>query len=887
MRRRTGTVLAGLVLAIVCIAGVGRAERLTLDRWMVTGAVTVPYAMLDEDLESDPAAVLLDAPPVDPYDAWFREGDEVTFAPGAKSAFAEGPLDFAPPAAGSGELRVAYAAAYLNVPAWQEATLEVAGNAPFRLFLDGEEALVRTAAADSDSAATGPVTLDQGLRRLLLVTAARGADSLDAWRFEITLDRGDEAEPALAPEATLDPVHPFEITDYYLQESVGSFDLTEDGRWLAAVLRRLDRRKDKTVARLEVWDLKSRRKAWNYFAPQGISAASWAPDGLRLLIVVPGSDGHDVLLWHRDTGMLETVMRNRDDNGDYLWGPDGEVLYYTKTEPYEEQEDQEYKVMWGLEDRWKESVRYGDLRWRNDSEVYFHALDGAEGKLTEGRYNPESFLISPDGGKLVLTRTVPVPRRPFLLPEIWTVSTSTGEAKRVYDGGLGRVQNLTFSPDGGRLAFAAPADPVVPREGLDNIYPDHNAAELDLWILDLATGEAENRTRDFAPAVVGSYYGTGRGGLLLWREDGRIAFTAAYGKHIRFYLYDPDAGAGFEEIDLPTPGASMVAASRRGTRLVYQADRLNDFPRVYQFDWKRRRGGELFAHNETLRRLTTLPRTVQYDYVNEDGTTIPGYLVYPAGYDSTKSYPMIVDFYGGVIGYGDGFRWGEQVYADRGYFVYVPVPRGASGYGQEFADDHNNDWGRKAGVDMNRGVKHVIAHVPGVDGARVAPTSGSYGGFMTMYLLSMPKDDPDCFDYATGISGYGISDIASYWGAGWWGFLYSDYAAAPGSFPWNNRELYVGQSPLYRADNITAPLLMFHGEEDINVPIVESDQMYTALKVLGREVEFIRWPNEGHNIYSKRAKYLLTKRMNLEWMDKHLRGLPGAWDKRMEKEHKK
>ncbi|MCG8462456.1 MAG: prolyl oligopeptidase family serine peptidase, partial [Holophagales bacterium] len=165
--------------------------------------------------------------------------------------------------------------------------------------------------------------------------------------------------------------------------------------------------------------------------------------------------------------------------------------------------------------------------------------------------------------------------------------------------------------------------------------------------------------------------------------------------------------------------------------------------------------------------------------------------------------------------------------------------------------------------------KFLDAH-PSVDASRVGAIGASYGGFMTMHLLT----HTDLFTAA--ISHAGISNLSSYWGRGWWGYLYSAAASAE-SFPWNARDLYVGQSPIFSADRIRTPLLLLHGDADVNVPAVESHQMYTALKLLGREVELIEIGGEDHTIltYPKRK---LWARTILAWFDRYLKGQPEAWE---------
>jgi dipeptidyl aminopeptidase/acylaminoacyl peptidase len=181
-----------------------------------------------------------------------------------------------------------------------------------------------------------------------------------------------------------------------------------------------------------------------------------------------------------------------------------------------------------------------------------------------------------------------------------------------------------------------------------------------------------------------------------------------------------------------------------------------------------------------------------------------------------------------------------------------------------------NNWGITVADEIIQGVEAFLAAHPNMDRERVGCIGASYGGFMTMLLTTRTDLFAGCVAHA------GISNIASYWGEGWWGFGYSAVATAE-SFPWNRPDIYVEQSPLYRADRITTPLLLLHGTADTNVPPGESEQLYTALKLLGRDVEYIRVEGEDHHIlqYPKRKLWMETI---VAWFDKQLKGEPEWWE---------
>lgn len=234
---------------------------------------------------------------------------------------------------------------------------------------------------------------------------------------------------------------------------------------------------------------------------------------------------------------------------------------------------------------------------------------------------------------------------------------------------------------------------------------------------------------------------------------------------------------------------------------------------------------------------------------------------------------MIVYYYGGCTPTTKQLEflpYPFQVFAGQGYVVYVVEPSGAIGFGQEFAARHVNTWGQGSADDIIEGTKKFVEEHSFVDGKKIGCIGASYGGFMTQYLQTRT----DIF--AAAISHAGISNIASYWGGGNWGYSYGQ-TAQYGSFPWNNPDLYTKQSSLFNADKIHTPLLLLHGTADTNVPTNESQQLFTALRILGRPVSYVQVDGENHYIanYAKRQAWQSTI---FAWFAYWLKGQKLWWE---------
>ena len=261
-----------------------------------------------------------------------------------------------------------------------------------------------------------------------------------------------------------------------------------------------------------------------------------------------------------------------------------------------------------------------------------------------------------------------------------------------------------------------------------------------------------------------------------------------------------------------------------------------------------------------------------WNYVNSKGETVYGRLYLPKDFDATKKYPMIVYYYGGCSPTSRSFEspYAPQIWNSLGYIAYIVQPSGATGFGQEWASRHVNTAGQGPAEDIIEGVKKICEEHPYINKEKIGCMGASYGGFMTQYLQTIT----DIF--ACAVSHAGISNHTSYWGEGYWGYSYSEVSMA-NSYPWSHKDLFVNHSPLFNADKIHTPLLLLHGDSDTNVPIIESLQMFTALKLLGREVALVEVKGENHHIldYAKKEKWLATQ---MAWFQRWLKDDPSWWE---------
>jgi dipeptidyl aminopeptidase/acylaminoacyl peptidase len=276
---------------------------------------------------------------------------------------------------------------------------------------------------------------------------------------------------------------------------------------------------------------------------------------------------------------------------------------------------------------------------------------------------------------------------------------------------------------------------------------------------------------------------------------------------------------------------------------------------------------QLTKTNESFLAPFALKPAEEVTWEGAAGAKVSGYIIKPANFSPSKKYPMVVLIHGGPQGaWNDnwGYRWNPQAFASAGYVVFMPNPRGSTGYGQQFVDDVSGDWGGKPFTDIMNGVAHVIG-LGYVDKERLGAAGGSYGGYMVNWIEGH-NDDPR-FQFKVLVSHAGIFNLASMYGATeelW--FTDWEFKGAP----WDNPEMYTRWSPSMFVKNFKTPMLVVHGELDYRVPVGEGLQIFTALQRRGVDSKLLYFPDEGHWILKPQNSVLWYNTV-LDWFGKYLK----------------
>ncbi|HZI87782.1 MAG TPA: S9 family peptidase, partial [Pyrinomonadaceae bacterium] len=270
----------------------------------------------------------------------------------------------------------------------------------------------------------------------------------------------------------------------------------------------------------------------------------------------------------------------------------------------------------------------------------------------------------------------------------------------------------------------------------------------------------------------------------------------------------------------------------------------------------------LSAHNDSFTRSVMTSSPEEINFRSFDGTRVQGWLIKPANFRDDRRYPLIMSVHGGPHGMsGWGFNATFQAYAARGYAVLYLNPRGSSGYGQKFSDGTLNEWGGGDYKDLMAGVDEALRRYPWIDSARMGVTGGSYGGFMTNWIITQTPR------FKAAVASASVSNLVSFYSTS----LYQDLIHAEfGGFPWDNYEQLWQWSPMRYVRQAQTPTLFLHGELDNDVHITQAEEMYMALKRRGVESVLVRYPREGHGLREPRHRVDAIER-TLAWFDRFLK----------------
>jgi len=708
------------------------------------------------------------------------------------------------------------------------------------------------------------------------------------------------------------PLNPEDILSF---TCVGDPQLSPDGNRLAYVKQWFD--PDTHESKTDVFVIDLLNGTTTRLTNSGKDTSPrWSPAGDRIAFVSSRSGRSQIWIIDVSGGEAWRLPTKQEVQGGLAWCPSGTRIFFASNAfskpagwiPYpgspeddrQRADEQARRILepkdknsQGKDDKKRNEVKViTRLRYRFDGIGYFSDLrrqvlcvdvpeipsgikEADAVQITQGDFDHSLPAPSPDGKWIAVEAFRTGDADYVTRSEIWVFNVETKTPYLLYSA-PGPVYNLQWSPDGSMIAFY----------GHDSARGVSTKTDLYVACLDdrlqalshegkpqpLGADNIHNLTHGtdlHAGMMIGSDISFRGGPALKW-DGQKVYFCAA--EQGAAYLYSATQVDNRWDVRriCGSPDVAISGFSVSGGRIVLKQSTLTQPENLFLVDVEHSDGQgktleQLTFENEELLSQVKLGTWEKFRCKSPDGQELDGWLIYPAGTEPSQvkaqpeqhNFPLVVPVHGGPHGaYGSAFMFHAQMFAGRGYAVAYFNPRGSASYGQDFMDCIDGKWGDKDYLDIMSGVDAVVSK-GFIDQSNMFIHGWSYGGYMTTWVVTQT----DGFKAACAgapvtdmYAGYGTSDI-----------LWSDEQEF-GAKPWEDPETLLKSSPLNYVAQVTTPILLMHGENDLRCPILHTEEFYTGLRRLGKTAVMVRYPGEFHGLRKPVHRIDRHKRL-LAWFE--------------------
>jgi len=684
----------------------------------------------------------------------------------------------------------------------------------------------------------------------------------------------------------------FTPEDLYQIELILDAQISPDGQRVVYVVQRVDRETEKKCSNLWIVPTGQGPARQFTYGDQSDRQPRWSPDGSQIVFLSNrGTDKQSQLyLIPVDGGEARPLTDVKGEFGSYQWSPDGTRLvcsFRAKDAEVIAREEDEGKKKLGVVSRHITRVHYkldgsGYLpqeRW------HLWTVDAATGEATqltgtadeEKRYDEQQPRWSPDGSQIVfVSNRSPDPDLDRDAVDLWLVPAAGGALTRL-ETPYGRKFNPSFSPDGALVAYLG-------SEGREEWWRN-----TTLYVVPLPGSAQEGSVQarnlsgaydlDVSSNTINDLPGHLPMSAPTWSADGQRIY-AQVSRHGSTALYAFETTQGGAEPRVVVGGRAAIGAfslDEGQSTLACMRGNMGELVQVWVYDLDKE-GVLKRSTDRTLRharKRTTVNQAlferrdqgkVEETWIKSpDGTDLQGWILTPPGFDPAQKYPAILEVHGGPTAmYGCLFMHEFHVLAAQGYVVFFTNPRGSQGYGEEHCKAVFNHFGEDDYADVMAWVDYVQAK-PYVDETRMGVTGGSYGGFMTNWIIGHDHR------FAAAVTQRSVSNWVSFYGSA--DMNYSFQAFLGGKPAWEDLENYWRQSPISAIAAAQTPTLVIHSENDMRVPQEQGEQVYVALKRKGVDTELVLFPEEPHGLSREGRTDRRVVRLQhiLRWFDRYLK----------------
>jgi dipeptidyl aminopeptidase/acylaminoacyl peptidase len=511
--------------------------------------------------------------------------------------------------------------------------------------------------------------------------------------------------------------------------------------------------------------------------------------------------------------------------------------------------------------------------------VWIVDVDRPEARqLTSGGFYDHAVSFSPRGDEIAFVSNHEDDPDANNNSDIFAVDIG-GQVRRITET-KGCEYDPVWSPDGRSIAYTATKRDITT---IDSV-----AEDTHIWVIPASGGAGKDVTRDQDRRVRDPQ----------WSADGRYIYFLAGdrgystifrtgpdgGKVSRFSLFvlEGELGGVFDiedskfRVDSDSAAALAAPFQISGFSVSHRSRGSSESALPFVFTmgtairpaevWSAVAGNtplqRLTGHNDSFVKSTRFVVPEEFTFSSFDGTPIQGWIMRPQGCREDRKCALVLSIHGGPHGmYGWAFNPNFQAYASRNFGVLYLNPRGSSGYGQKFSDGTINEWGGGDYKDLMLGTDEALRRYSWIDGNRLGVTGGSYGGFMTNWIITQTPR------FRAAVAAASVSNLISFYSTS----LYQDLVHAEfGGFPWDNYDLLWQWSPLRYVRQVQTPTLFIHGENDNDVHITQAEEMYMALRRRGVDTVFVRYPREGHGLREPKHRVDSLER-TIAWFERYLK----------------
>ena len=638
----------------------------------------------------------------------------------------------------------------------------------------------------------------------------------------------------------------------YLLSNVSDPQVSPDGKLVAYVVSWPEREDDETRYSVYLAPMDGRTPARRFTQGKKDHSPRWSPDAKRLTFVSDRGEKSQLFIAPMDGGEARQVTHSKWGAGQPAWSPDGtRIAFSARTGDYIEPKERK-----GTERNTPRVLR--DLRYKLDGVGFFderrlHIFvvdveSGKETQLTDGDYFDDQPSWSPTGRTIAFSSDRERERNQRQWrTDVWTVPAKGGRATKLTRS-LGSAAHPTFSPDGKWVAYVG------------HEHGDEGVAKNTHMMIVPARGGTPKPVSSSIDRPVSGWPAFASGRSFCWTPNSKLLLFLAQDRGTQAIYKATLAGKVVKVLD----GERQIEAfSAQGDSVAFTAVWMNVPWEVYSTSVGNGKRETNVSHaNDEIVQGVELSDAKRMTYKGRDGLDLEAFVMYPAGYNRNRRYPLAINVHGGPHSYHPGSRSMSEfhAFASKGYVMMLPNPRGSTGYGEKFCEACVEDWGGADYEDILAGIDELIERGI-VDPNRVYIGGYSYGGFMASWAVGHTNRFRATWvgaPVSNQVSMFGTGDIP----------LFDIHET--GGTPQDNLQTYIERSPVTYLGKVNTPVLLLHHEGDLRCPIAQSEEIFHALKALGKEVEFVRYPG-GFHTYVTHAPSQTKDRIErqIAWYEMH------------------